>query len=259
MGLFDCHCHTERSECADDVTLAKYVDIARTTNQVFVVTDHSAHIFYPPDKPWGLWGEEAETLFYRHYEEGIERAREYAATLLAARTGGMLAGIELDVLHDGAIVFDTDLLADLDFVLGAVHGIRGLDGKDVERAVENQKTRTLALMETGVDVLAHPFREWAQQECELPGHLVEWIVHAARDAGVALEVNSHYAIPEFDLPMIRLCAENGVRLALGTDAHRMSEFGDFAYHREILQRAGIAESDWERYLLSAPVRRARDS
>jgi len=103
--FFDCHTHTEFSSCAEDVTLQGYVEIAETTSRSFAITDHSAQIFYPPDKRWGFWSEDAVELFEANQESGRERIEHYIRTVRDAQCGGMLVGTELDVLGDGRKVF----------------------------------------------------------------------------------------------------------------------------------------------------------
>lgn len=254
MRFFDCHCHTERSDCSEDVSLQMYVDLANSTDQVFAITDHSAHLFYPPGSPWAFWGDEAEDLFERHHHDGLARCEEYIRWVRDAQTGGMLVGVELDVFPDGRIVFDPDLLGELDMVLGAVHGLRAIAHElPLEDLISEYKTRTLRLCEVGVHALAHPFREWKQKEREVPPSLIEWLVETARDSGTALELNCHYEVPEYDLPMTRLCLDAGVPIAIGTDTHRSREFGEFAYHEDILRRAGVPEGRWEAVVMPSPV------
>ena len=242
--FFDCHCHTERSACAEDVSLAMYAQLARTASHPFVVTDHSAHLFYPPDNKWAFWGDGAEALYEECHVEGLARCRQYVADLRSAQTGAMFVGVELDVLPDGRIVFDPELLGELDFVIGAVHGVRALT-KELPLAalIEEFKSRTLRLCELRVQALSHPFREWRMKGREVPPEIIAWLVATAADAGVALELNGHYQVPECDLPMVRLCAEAGVPIAIGTDTHRSSEFGDFSYHQRILAEAGLGSGD----------------
>lgn len=250
--FFDCHCHTERSDCSEDVSLEMYVNIARESDAVFAITDHSAHIFYPPESPWAFWGEGAEALFEECHAEGMARCAQYVEDLRAAQTGGMLVGVELDALPDGRVVFDPDVLSELDFIIGAVHGIRALAAEaPLPVLVDEYKTRTLRLCELGVHALAHPFREWRQKQRDVPVAIIEWLVETALDAGVALELNCHYKVPECDLPMLRLCVEAGVPIAIGTDAHRAAEFGDFSYHEALLRQAGVTDADGPA-LLAAP-------
>ena len=244
MPFLDCHCHTERSDCSEDVSLERYAELAPVCGFSFAITDHSAHLFYPPDNKWAFWTDAAEALFEEHYQAGLARCARYVTDVRAVQTGGMLLGVELDVLPDGRMVFDPDLLDGLDLVLGAVHGIRALrQDRPLEEVVDEFKSRTLRLCELRVDALAHPFREWKSAKRAVPPGLMEWTVEAARDAGMALELNCHYQVPECDRPMIRLCAELGVPIAIGTDSHRSHEFGDFSYHRRLLAEEGLGDGE----------------
>ncbi len=253
MTFFDCHCHTERSACAEDVSLAMYAEIARTSDRVFAVTDHSAQLFYGPEHPWGFWQDDAEEKFAACYDEGMARCEDYVEWVRSAQTGGMLVGTELDVFYDGTLVFDPELLGELDFVIGAVHGARALKQElPLADVIDEFKTRTLHLCEAGVDALAHPFREWKQKERPVPLDLIDWLVTTAADAETSIELNCHYKVPEWDLPMLQRCVEVGVPIAIGTDTHRKREFGEFSYHEELLAQAGIAEADWGTALLGAP-------
>jgi histidinol phosphatase-like PHP family hydrolase len=253
MEFFDCHCHTERSACAEDVSLAMYVERASQGAPPFVITDHSAHLFYPADMKWAFWGDEASEIFEANRSAGMARCADYVSWLRSAQTSGMLVGVELDVFYDGRLVFDPTLLPELDFIIGAVHGMRTLNNEQpLEQVVDELKTRTLHLAEAGMTALAHPFREWKQKNRDVPLWVIEWLVDTAADAGFAPELNCHYKVPEADLEMVKLCVERGVPIAIGTDTHRSYEFGDFSYHEEILQQAGIEPGRWETVLLPAP-------
>lgn len=252
MQWFDTHCHTELSDCAEDVSLEMYVDHALRGCHPFAVTDHSAHVFYPVDDRWGFWGDHATETFGRCYEAGVSRAGDYVRRLRDNLVPGMFAGIELDALPDGRPVFDEALLPTLDIVVGAVHGIRALMKERPDEEVTREfKMRFLRLCELGVHSLAHPFREWQQSRREVEPGLLEWLVDAAADAGVALELNCHYELPHLDVPMVQLCVERGVRLSIATDTHRAREFGDFRYHERILIDAGLQPHEWDGLLFSA--------
>jgi histidinol phosphatase-like PHP family hydrolase len=254
MEFFDCHCHTERSACIEGASLAMYVEKARGGAPAFAVTDHSAHVFYPPDNRWAFWTDDAERVYEECEDEGRARCREYVRWLREAQTGNMLVGVELDILPDGRMVFDEDLLPELDVILGAAHSLRSLNREEpLDKVVAEFQARTEALLDVGVDALVHPFREWAAKHREVPGELIEWLVDTAGAARVALELNCHYPVPRCDVPMVRLCGERGVKVAIGTDTHRPHEFGDFSYHLRILEEAGVGEGAWEELLMPAPV------
>ncbi|MFW6437494.1 MAG: PHP domain-containing protein, partial [Armatimonadota bacterium] len=236
MGtFFDCHTHTEFSACAEDVTLKGYVEIAATTSQGFAITDHSAQIFYPPDNRWGFWSEDVYKLFEENQESGRERIKHYIDTIRGAQCGGMLVGTELDVLPDGRKVFPDDLFGSLDIILGAVHSMPTLrNERPVDEVHEELRFQIEALAGHGMDVLVHPYRLILAADVPVTEELLDWTVRLAAERGFALEINSHKQFPDVDLRMVRRALEDDVTIAIGTDTHRTEEFGDFAYHEQIL-------------------------
>ena len=255
-GFFDCHTHTEFSSCAEDVTLEKYAEIARTTRQSFAVTDHSAQIFYPEDNRWGFWTDDAIELFEEHRDAGEQRIEQYVRTVSDARCGGMLLGIELDVLPDGRKVFPDALLDTLDIIAGAVHSMPTLrHSRPVDEVHADFRRQVEALAGHGMDVLVHPFRLLAADDVPVTDDLMEWTVAIASDAGFALEINTHKQFRTYDLSMVDGALEAGVTIAIGTDSHRMAQFGDFSYHVEVLQAAGLTPETWDEHLLKPEVAR----
>jgi len=241
----DCHVHTEFSACGEDVALQGYADFARTSEMVFAITDHAAHIFYPPGHAWSFWTEDAVALYEANRQSGRQRIEDYLSLVRAAQGGGMLVGTELDILPDGRPVFPDDIVRDLDVVLGAVHSLPTLRaGRPLQEVVAEYQFQAGVLAEMNIDILAHPFRTMLGADCPVPQHLLEWLVALAADAGFALEINSHKRYAENDLALMRLALEAGVTLATGTDSHRRSEFGDFSYHAEMLERAGVPTEQW---------------
>lgn len=257
MPFWDCHCHTERSACAEDVSLEFHRQHALDdANYVFAITDHSAQLFYPPDNRWGFWGDQADEVFAACYDEGIERCRDYVRWVRGSQTNGMLVGVELDCFEDGRVVFDPALLGSLDIILGAVHGQRTLKREaPMDELVAEFQARVLRLFEAGAQVIVHPFREWAQKKRPIPDSLIQWLVDAAGDAGAALELNCHYKVREADERMVLRCLACGVPIAIGTDTHRAHEFADFSYHLDVLQGLGLSPETWEPHLMKAPQRR----
>ncbi len=257
--FLDCHTHSEFSSCAEDVTLAGYVERARTSSVRFAITDHSAQIFYPPDNRWGFWTDDAVEVFEQCREDGARRIFHYVQTVRAAQCGGMLVGTELDVLPDGRKVFPDGLLETLDVVLGAVHSMPTLrHHRPLDEIYREFRFQVEALAGHGMEVLAHPYRLLLAENVPVTEQLHAWTVRCAAEHGFALEINSHKPFVECDLEMIRVAAEAGVPLAIGTDTHRWSEFGDFSYHVHILRKAGLSPEMWSQYLWrpSVPSREA---
>ncbi len=244
--FIDVHCHSEYSCCGEDVTVAGYGDIARTTSKVFALTDHSAHSFFPPDRKWGLWSDEAVELFAGCREAGEQRIRDYLVHVRSVQTGGMLIGTELDIMPDGRVIYPQEMLGGLDVVLGAVHALPTLRHKRPQAEVEDEfRFQVLRFGEIGVNALVHPFRLLLGAGYEADEALVRWTVEVAADTGMALEINSHKQYPDHDVSMVRIALDRGVKLTVGTDAHRWCEFGDFRYHTAILEQAGVDRAVWD--------------
>lgn len=243
--FIDVHTHSEYSACGEDVTVAGYAEIARTNDSIFALTDHSAHQYFPPEKKWGFWSDEADEMFEACREDGPRRIREYLEYVRSLQCGGMLIGVELDIMPDGRIVYPEELLGDLDVVLGVVHSMPTIRHERPASEVEDEfRFQIRRIGEIGVDALAHPFRQLLGSGFEVGEDLIRWTVQVMADAGVALEINSHKVFPEHDLAMVRMALEAGAQLAIGTDAHRANEFGDFSYHIDILGQAGVDEDAW---------------
>ncbi len=132
----------------------------------------------------------------------------------SARPFRILTGIEVDILEDGGVDQEPDLLAELDVVVASVHSkLRMPPDAMTARMVA-------AVANPHVDVLGHCTgrivvgrgRPESQFDPEI-------VFEACRRFGVAVEVNSR---PErLDPPkrLLRLAVETGCHLAIDTDAH----------------------------------------
>lgn len=55
--------------------------------------------------------------------------------------------------------------------------------------------------------------------------------------GVAAELNFHTNRPPVEF--VKCCLDMGVKFTFASDAHDLSEIGDFAYHLDVLKQAGF--------------------
>jgi DNA polymerase (family X) len=248
---FDCHVHTTRSACGEDITDEWLFAQAASGELCFAVTDHTMHLYYEPEIAWAMYAEGAVELFEARRESGRENIARYIEDLRRGGYPNLLVGVELDVLPDGQIMFADDLRDELDICLGAVHLLPAATRQDSLETVEaEQQDQTLRLLGYGVDVLAHPFRTMLGDGYDVREEFVTWTVAQAAAHGVALEINGHKVYPELDVFMVRQCAELGARVACGSDAHNTREFGVFDYHRGIFAAAGLTDEQAEGLLFT---------
>ena len=129
----------------------------------------------------------------------------------------LLAGTEVDILADGSLDFDDKLLAELDFVIAAIHS--GLAGSR-----EKVTTRTLKAMDNPyVNCIAHPTGRLIGQREPMDIDIAAVIKHAAQ-THTAFEVNANPWRLDLKDTHCRMAIEAGVKLAIGTDAHSIAGF-----------------------------------
>jgi putative hydrolase len=127
----------------------------------------------------------------------------------------LLTGIEVDILEDGSLDQDSDLLAQLDVVVGSVHSKlrapRDLMTKRMLRAIANPHMDVLGHC-TGRMVTGNRKRPESEFDAAL-------VFEACRRFNVAVEINCR---PErLDPPrrLLRQAVEQGCHFAIDTDAH----------------------------------------
>ena len=131
----------------------------------------------------------------------------------------LLTGIECDILEDGRLDQEPELLARLDLVVASVHSKLRMPREEMTArmvaAISNPHTDVLGHC-TGRQVLGHGRGGKGRPESEFDAEVV---FAACARFGVAVEVNSR---PErLDPPkrLLRLALEAGCDVAIDTDAH----------------------------------------
>jgi len=244
------HLHTEYSYCCEDISTGRLAEFLPRWPHPVAITDHSMHIVFDPELGWCLGREDAPALLEDCLGRGRERLLHYIEHVRPLASGTVLIGTELDILPDGRPVFPEDLLGEMDIRVGAVHAMATVrTGGPAGEVMEEWRFQNRALMRLGVEILAHPFRYLVSSKIPVVDEDVFWIVDLAAAHGVALELNSHYVLPDLDRLMVRESLAKGVRVAVGTDAHRWSEVTDFTYHDRILTECGVTTEEQRSALL----------
>ena len=118
----------------------------------------------------------------------------------------------MNILPDGALDYEDELLAQLDWVMATVH--------TSFRMAENEMTeRMLAAMEhPHVDAIGHPTGRKIERR-EPYAVDVERVIEAALATGTFLEINANPDRRDLSDAYARLAAEAGVKLVVDSDAH----------------------------------------
>jgi DNA polymerase (family 10) len=121
-------------------------------------------------------------------------------------------GIESDILSDGSLDYDAELLSGFDLVIASVHSGLQMDvNKATSRllkAIENPYTR----------ILGHPTGRLLLTR---PGYDLDFkkIIDACAENGVVIELNAIPQRLDIDYSWIPYCMEKNVKIAINPDAH----------------------------------------
>ncbi|MBO3749014.1 PHP domain-containing protein [Streptosporangiaceae bacterium NEAU-GS5] len=131
----------------------------------------------------------------------------------------ILTGIEVDILGDGGLDQEPDLLARLDVVVASVHSNLRMDSEGMTRRM------ITAVANPHVDVLGHCTGRVVQAGGRRGGlrpessFEAEIVFEACRQFGVAVEINSRPDRLDPPKRLMRLAYEMGCDFAIDSDAH----------------------------------------
>ena len=216
----DLHSHTDATDGKASID-----DMARAARdrglEYFAITDHSQRV--------SVAGGLDEKALRKH----VERIRE--------ADGGfddlwLLAGVECDILKDGELDLDEDLLADLDWVVGSIHYDQRLD--------EDENTdRLLKAIESGVvHAIGHPLNRKIGSREPIRFDF-EAVAKACVEHDVVLEINCQ---PDrLDLPdnYCKRARELGVRFSIATDAHEPDSLDNLDLGVTVARRGWLTKDD----------------
>jgi DNA polymerase (family 10) len=134
----------------------------------------------------------------------------------------ILAGSEVDVLADGRLDYDDDLLAQLDLVVASPHSaLRQEPAVATRRLVQ-------AIRHPLVHVLGHPTGRLINRREGMHPEIAA-LVEAAAEHGTALEINANpYRLDLRDVH-VRAAVEGGALISINTDAHGPEHFEYLRY------------------------------
>jgi len=148
----------------------------------------------------------------------------------------ILRSQEVDILADGSLDQDDDVLEELDLVVISVHS-------RFELPATEQTARVLAaLQHPQVDILAHPTGRLINRRPPFELQLDE-VLHCAKDNGVVVELNAHPERLDLKDTHLMLAREMGLKVAISTDAHRVRDLDLMHYGVEQARRAWLSKSD----------------
>ncbi|MEZ4918280.1 MAG: PHP domain-containing protein [Saprospiraceae bacterium] len=184
------------------------------------ITDHSQSAFYANGlKP----------------DRVLEQMQEIDALNVKMAPFRILKGIESDILNDGSLDYEPELLEAFDFVIASVHS-------NLKMNEEKATERVLAAIKNPyTTILGHPTgRLLLSRE----GYPLNWekILDACAEYGVAIELNANPYRLDLDYTLIPEALKRGIQISVNPDAHSREGLEDVRYGLAVARKGGLTES-----------------
>ncbi len=185
------------------------------------ISDHSENAFYAG----GLKRDQIK----RQHEE-IDQLNESSSDFM------ILKGIELDILPDGNVDYDEEVLSWFDFTIASVHSSFNMDmGKMTDRIIK-------ALKNEFVTILGHPSGRLLMSRDPYRVDMDE-IIAAASEERVILEINANPYRLDLDWRYCKKAKELGCKFAICSDAHSIDEIYNIPFGVNTARKGWLTKED----------------
>jgi DNA polymerase (family X) len=227
------HCHTTASDGHN--SLEEMAEAAQALGLEYLgIADHSR-----------------SSIQAHGIDEAQLRAQVAAIGELNKKLDGfrLFAGVECDILRDGALDFPDDVLSQLDYVIASVHSVFNLSEADMT-------TRVIRAMENRfVTILAHPtgrlLLKREPYQIDIPA-----ILDAAARTGTWIELNAAPKRLDLDWRWWPLAKQKGVKCVINPDAHRTERLQDLWFGIGIARKGWLTKADVTNCLPLGKIERA---
>jgi DNA polymerase (family 10) len=165
--------------------------------------------------------------------EQIKKIQDANAKQLGIR---VLASSEVDVLKNGKLDLDDEVLAQLDVVLVSIHSYMTMERAEMtERilaAIENPYTQ----------IVGHPTGRLVLRR-DAYAYDMERILDAAKKNGVVMECNASPERLDLKDTQLRMAKDRGVKIVISTDAHTTRGLLAMRYGVQMARRGWIEKKD----------------
>ncbi|MDQ0256446.1 DNA polymerase (family 10) [Evansella vedderi] len=195
----DLHMHTTWSDGAN--SLEEMIEACLNMGYEYMaITDHSKYLQVAN----GLTVERLK----RQHEEVRKLNEKYDGITI-------FTGIEMDILPDGTLDYEDEILREIDFVIASIHSA-------FQQSEEKIMKRLKSAMENPyVDMVAHPTGRVLGRRDGYPVNM-EQLIQMAVDTDTILELNANPNRLDLSAEWVKKAQEAGALISINTDAHRLS-------------------------------------
>jgi DNA polymerase (family 10) len=215
----DLHCHSDWSDGKS--TIKQMARAARDKGYEYLaVTDHSKALAFTNGLDASRLRQQAEEI--AELQSGFPDLR-------------ILRGVECDIMKDGSLDLEDDILHELDIVIISVHSEFHLD------KIEQTERVIRALQHPAVHLMAHPTGRILGRR---PSYEIDIdaVIAAASELGKALEINSSERLDLSDTNAFK-ARQQKVLLSIDSDAHSVNMLNNVKHGITTAQRAWCTEKD----------------
>lgn len=217
-GVF--HCHTNASD--GKATLEEMAEAARAHGYKYLgIADHSQSL--------GV----ANGLS----PERVKQQRKQIAALNEGMKGfHVFSGTECDILGDGTLDYDDELLAGFDYVVASVHTLFNQPQEEMTRRIVR------AVSHPRVTMLGHATgRLLLRREAY---HVdLEAVLQAAARHGTMIEINANPYRLDIDWVHCKRARQLGVQLVINPDAHSTDDFDFVRFGVDVARRGWLGKDN----------------
>jgi len=170
-----------------------------------------------------------------------ERLRAQIAEIAELNAGfdgafRIFAGSEVDILRNGDLDFDDDLLAELDYAVASVHNAMSLSESEMTERILK------AVANPHITMLGHLTGRLLLQRDPYPVNVPD-IIDACADNGTIIELNCNPWRLDMDWRWWKLATEKGVKCAINPDAHRTEGLQDLWFGARLARKGWLTRKD----------------
>ena len=142
-------------------------------------------------------------------------------------------GIESDILNDGSLDYDEDILKTFDFVVASIHSnLKMTQEKATQRLIS-------AIQNPYTTMLGHPTgRLLLRREGYPIDH--QAVIDACAENNVIIEINANPWRLDLDWRWVHYALEKGVMLSINPDAHSTTGYADMRYGVLMGRKGGLS-------------------
>ncbi|PTL39896.1 DNA polymerase/3'-5' exonuclease PolX [Alkalicoccus saliphilus] len=168
--------------------------------------------------------------------ERLRRQHEEVRRIEKDKNIRIFTGVEMDILPDGTLDYEDDVLKEIDFVIASIHSSFQQDEETIMMRLEN------ACRNPYVNMIAHPTGRLIGRR---DGYKVDMdrLIRTAAETGTVLELNANPNRLDLAAEPLAKAKAAGVKVAVNTDAHRFDMLEDMEAGVKTARRAALEGKD----------------